>query len=92
MGGCVAVKLNCKPGDLAVVIRDEYGVHEGKIVLCKQLSTRRVVYPSWETEPRLIDPDGRLCIPDDALLRPIRDNDKEDETLTWAGLPHKETA
>lgn len=35
---------------------------------------------------------GKVVSLYDHQLRPIRDQDGEDETLLWAGLPHKETA
>lgn len=98
--------MNCKPGDLAVIVRDEEpAVDIGKMVKVSASS--------------FIDDDGCFCwvcdslsgplrfwsgvrfeyaadaieIPD-AWLKPIRDpgNDAQDETLLWAGLPVKEVA
>ena len=75
------MSLRCKVGDLALVVRtisaDEW---VGRIV--------KVVAPypydaGWFTEPAPMGSIGFY----DAHLRPIRDNDGEDETLTWAGKP-----
>lgn len=77
--------MNCKPGDLAILLYDCLSHHTGKIVTIVRESTH--IVDGWITEPLLVDPDGRLCHPEDSDLRPIRDQDGEDETLTWAGKP-----
>lgn len=85
--------LNCKPGDLAVVVRSQQG-NEGRIVRCLRLipEFRWVsgVHPSWEIDVELhnTDPRGRRLIPD-YRLRPLRDpgEDARDETLDWKALP-----
>jgi len=94
--------MNCKQGDLAIVVRSKAG-NEGKICTCLKLhppgydGMNLFCGPIWETDIKLntvwnddgsTAPVGR-CIPDENL-RPIRDNPGQDETLTWA--PHKETA
>lgn len=75
--------MNCKQGDLAVVIsarKDPRWV--GKIV--------RVVreFPglnAWITDPM---PSRYACVGDE-ILRPIRDSEDPDETITWAGKPNE---
>ena len=81
--------MNCKPGDLAVVARATNGdvvPYLGRVVTCL-----RVVHGDcWATDPELEA--GRAIY--DGALRPIRDQDGEDEMLTLAGKPNevKETA
>ena len=92
--------MNCKPGDLAIIVRSRYG-NAGKVVKVVSLLHGRGLRNhdgfepgyAWHIEPKLPTWGGDWT--DQALdhnLRPIRDNDKEDETLTWAGKPAKEIA
>lgn len=88
--------MNCKEGDLAIVIRSKCG-NEGKIVRCvKYMGERRYVSinlkvseprQTWYIEPPLIGVFGKLgnTFPD-SDLKPIRDNEGEDETLSWHSL------
>lgn len=80
--------MNCKPGDLAVVIRSKCSDHIGMLVT--------VVGPAlipelgmWTIEPvkpiPCPSPFGWKCR--DSSLRPIRDQPGQDETLTWAPVP-----
>lgn len=92
--------MNCKPGDLAFVVKSVVG-NEGKIVRCLRLLTeaeaRRENWrrrPMWEVDGLLLDTDG--CLEPraaDDCLRPIRDpgDDARDEALNWLPVPHKET-
>lgn len=95
--------MNCKQGELAIVVKSKCGnegrivrcisLHlPGEIV---RASVARYVVgtPTWKVEGslRLRWPDTgeeteEALAPDDNL-RPIRDTDSEDETLTWAGKP-----
>lgn len=114
------MKLNCRPGDLAVVVGAPYTPEMiGMIVLCDRLAIDGEVVdgsklrkaspnaPSWVVHAvgnsipmrtwcgKLLHKKSRVV--GDRYLRPIRDNDQDDETLTWAGLPagkvnNKETA
>jgi hypothetical protein len=88
--------MNCKPGDLAVIVRSAAG-NEGRIVRCVELvgdfvlshPNGLVTFPNtWLIDLPLIGWGGRQSkhVPDE-WLRPIRDNDGEDESLTWAGKP-----
>ena len=92
--------MNCKQGDLAIFVKSTAG-HEGKIVRCVEYAGKReLLWPDgkkgvcdcWVTEPRLPGWKGTAkdCYTPDDFLRPIRDNDGQDETLTWARLPKKE--
>ncbi len=108
--------MNCKPGDLAMVIRGIWTPElAGRFVTVVRLAVPgevidAVVYsqsgPGWVVEssagglPVRIrsGPDaGKLLfkrqrVIRDELLRPIRDNDGEDETLAWAGKPQQVAA
>lgn len=100
--------MNCKQGDLAIVVRSWAG-NEGKIVRCLRLATEREIScvsfdktsgPVWVTDSVLFYAyrdgpkagSGPLCL--DSYLRPIRDpgDDATDETLTWLPVPRKEIA
>lgn len=81
--------MNCKPGDVAMIVsvytKDAHK-HLGEIVECVDWFLDFDGNERWNIRAR----DGMdTC--DDCNMRPIRDNDGEDETLQWAGLPHKET-
>jgi hypothetical protein len=88
--------MNCKPGDLAVIIRSVSG-NEGKIVRVLRMSKEKIglLAPDgfkhgivWDIDPHLPGWNGLIAKwALDYQLRPIRDNDGEDETLTWAGKP-----
>jgi len=89
------MKLNCKPGDLAIVVSGE---NVGKLV---DVLHEHPVYGHgcWTVIPHSDATAsfgnakaGEKVGCDDFKLRPIRPNDGEDETLTWAGKPQKEVA
>ena len=91
--------MNCKPGDLAIIVRSEAG-NEGKIVQCIRVIRHQLwsgprcgdrLTATWEIDIPLADFEGHVSneIADDQL-RPIRDNDGEDEMLRIAGLPNKQ--
>lgn len=103
--------MNCKQGDLAVMVRSRAG-NEGKIVRCIRLvepglypmSTgiparlEAALGPWWEVDTPLnhvsISPHdlgahlGLAPYARDCQLRPLRPDEGEDETLTWAGKPN----
>ena len=83
------MKLNCKPGDLAVIVGGVCPQFFGHVVT---VIKRCDVYPdSWDTDPPKYLDGFRLPMSiADKTLRPIRDNDGEDETLQW--VPRKVTA
>jgi hypothetical protein len=81
--------MNCKPGDLAVIVR-AYRFPElvGRIVTCVRLTPHPSKLPVWETAEPL--PESNWI--HDDQLRPIRDNDGEDEMLRIVGKPETAVA
>ena len=88
-------RLNCRPGDLAVVVRSSAG-NEGKVVTCVRLwppgtdNTHVEDGPVWEIDRPLVgvlrsrvtgDVIGRVFSPymPDKLLRPLRGDVAEDQ-------------
>ncbi|AXF52864.1 MAG: hypothetical protein [Bacteriophage sp.] len=81
------MKLNCKPGDLAIHINACNPENIGAIVHVIEYAGFNNGSHEWWTEGN--GPGDISC---DEHLRPIRDQDGEDETLTWAGKPEEVTA
>lgn len=103
------MKLNCKPGDLAVIVGPVSTLSlSGRIVQCVRLLEDGELVdgfdwvvdvggPTW-----LIESSGSPMLWGNDLvmrrafadwrLRPIRDNDGEDETLQWLDVPRKVAA
>ncbi|WP_374520358.1 hypothetical protein [Hydrogenophaga sp.] len=97
--------MNCKPGDLAIVVRSENG-NAGKVVTCIRLATKTdlenegLFCPDdvWVVDRHLLVTNAfgkngkhvRLC--PDSVLRPIRPqaDGATDETLTWLPVPSRE--
>jgi hypothetical protein len=93
--------MNCKQGDLAVVVRSGKGLSVGRLVTCIRLSDEPGLLdedgtaewgPVWETDDH--SPTGygqfhNLWL--DSDLRPIRpqDDDAQDESFRWAPAPEK---
>ena len=80
--------MNCKKGDLAIItdcLNDAN--YLGMIVTCIEpyWSERRKCH-AWKVDMKTGSYKGIA----DQHLRPIRDQPGEDETLTWAPVPHKE--
>jgi hypothetical protein len=89
--------MNCKQGDLAVKVRRSSELDTipiGAVVRCVKYESG----PHWLTDEMIVgwtveyrdsieSPEGNYWHVDDASLRPIRDNDGQDETLTWKALP-----
>lgn len=92
--------MNCKPGDLAIIVRSESGNH-GCIVECitfyanAKFMGHRDHVNCWGVRGALRNPDrswpaireGVDGVIPDAWLRPLRDSDGEDEMLRIAGKP-----
>lgn len=80
--------MNCKPGDLAVIVRGAaFAKYIGTVV--------RVVETDgqfWSTEKSLDGNEKYPIIIPDSCLRPIRDpgEDAQDETLSWLPAPSTE--
>ena len=83
--------MNCKPGDLAVVVAKDKCIsfHVGKIV---RVNNWNPFTQAWMCTPDLKDTEGRFCDWADSALRPLRDNPGQDETLDWEPVPKKEFA
>lgn len=85
------MNLNCKPGDLAVVVSGYPESNIGKVITVTRIATLTSAvlgFPCWEYEGHLDSTiGGRSGLVHDACLRPIRPGDGADETLDWAGLP-----
>jgi hypothetical protein len=80
--------MRCRVGDLAVIVSAAAPIYTGRFV--------RVVRWHKEEGGWVCEPDlefmGQLIAWADCALRPIRDQDGEDEMLRLVGLPQKETA
>lgn len=88
--------MNCKQGDLAVIVSASNRLMLGKFVTC----IRRYdgpwrngdVEPGWviDQEIKVISSSGEVNVQSvitDEALRPIRNDPGQDETIAWAGLP-----
>jgi hypothetical protein len=83
--------VNCKPGDLARYVGVDPACY-GWVVLVVVESHVLDNMVMWETSPPLPMNDGSGEFANgtaDCALRPIRPDEGEDETLTWAGKPEK---
>lgn len=103
------MKLNCKPGDLAVIVKSRFPENIGILVSVLRQYVEGEHLPgdpfsmyegpdgvSWVVESvgkpirkwgKKKNHDLRTTVFADVCLRPIRDNDGEDETLQW--VPRK---
>lgn len=81
--------MRCKQGDLAFVVS---GKDAGAVVKCLQMigevGQEKDV---WETDKALAWNFGDFFMCPDSILRPIRDNDGQDEMLRIVGKPEKVT-
>jgi hypothetical protein len=85
------MKLNCKKGDLAVIVRSEAG-NEGCVVQCVALLPPGAegwasLGPRWLIDRPIMSSKGPIHSVADARLRPLRDGDGEDEVLRLVGRP-----
>ena len=93
------MKLNCKPGDLAVIVKS-YAGNEGKIVTCLRLATHTEIEAFcmecgdvWLIDRAIMQsPPSFMPFIHDDQLRPLRDNPGQDEILRIVDLPEKEPA
>jgi hypothetical protein len=88
--------MNCKPGDLAVIVRSHRGRNVGRIVTVVRQhdpadSPRWLhVMPGWVVSPvgtLVVHPNAKCTWAPDAWLRPIRPDEGQDEMLRIAGRP-----
>ena len=98
--------MRCKVGDLCIVVNDiERPANNGALVKIIKRADFRDFWPfaaiDWEVEALtfLHCDDGSIANPGDCdigyrdiELRPIRDQDGQDETFTCAGKPQEVTA
>lgn len=90
--------MNCKPGDLAVIVRPSNPQNIGKIVRVIECKLTSWIDGStgygWSFEgPVMFGITGvKATRINDDILRPIRDQPGQDESLTWAPKPEKVTA
>ena len=86
------MNLNCKPGDLAVVVSACSQYHEfiGRIVQVQRLAERdEKLLPAWHTNP-VLHKAGIIVYASDCCLRPLRWANRPDEMLLRAGKPVRE--
>jgi hypothetical protein len=79
--------MNCKPGDLVMVVGGHAKHLYGQVTRVVELLPGRSD-PVWVIDPQL----DTYWAGADKHLRPIRPQKGEDETLTWAGKPEQVTA
>lgn len=85
--------MNCKPGDLAVIVRTSATRTEalGRIVRVTEIHSMDYEGrgPVWmfENSPITLQDGRQIDVVNDCGIRPIRLNEGDDETLTWAGKP-----
>ena len=84
--------MNCKPRDLAIVIKSKQN-NLGKIVRCieylPEFKWEDMPDGAWIVDGNItnIDPRGVNHMPD-SFLKPLRDNYGEDESLTLIDKPN----
>ena len=92
--------MNCKKGDLAVVVRSKFG-NLGRIVQCLRLATKEdheaynVFFdndPTWILDVPVNCSFSTAPLITDKQLRPLRDSNGEDEMLRIAGKPERVSA
>jgi len=77
--------MNCKQGDLAIIVRSEVAPEFiGRIVRLGGPVTMLEI-PGWFIDGEPLD--GRYWLVADRCVRPIRDQPGDDETLALAGRP-----
>lgn len=91
--------MNCKKGDLAIIVSGSIPQNIGLIIRCDELVCGlwwKPGAPAWRVTDRAMwavmnDGSIKFCQPPlrcyDEHLRPIRDDDGEDEVLRIAGKP-----
>ena len=97
--------MNCKQGDLAVVVRSRHS-NAGRVMTCLCIATTEELVATFGSTMTIHDPIWRVDVPllwinafrerievlyaADEALRPLRDSEGEDEMLRIAGLPQPE--
>ena len=88
------MKLNCKPGDLAVIVRAQTLKQNIGAIVCvveflggpENVWRVKTLHPMQRRDGKIVQTGGFGRVRDFSL-RPIRDNDGEDETLQWIDVP-----
>lgn len=79
--------MNCKPGDLAVVVRSKIGNHGAICIVVKCDPCKRKEH-AWVIDIKRPLPKGKkYWWIFDSQIRPLRDNPGQDETLQWINVP-----
>jgi hypothetical protein len=84
--------MNCKKGDLAIIVGGSTGYNIGKIVTCLRFIGwySLDVEDAWEVDIPLGWTDGvSRHVSRDCYMRPIRPSEEPDEMLRIVGLPEK---
>lgn len=84
-------KLNCRPGDLAIIVRCRPGseVMLGKVVQVKEATLMDAGHPGWLVDPVPcpMNSSGFTTRIADRVLKPLRGAPGRDETLVWQRVP-----
>jgi hypothetical protein len=82
--------VNCKPGDLAIVIHTTPTFSEflGHIVRVKDLALTKRGNMAWQTDPQFVK-DGVVVLANDECLRPIKWSGERDEMIVRIGKPER---
>lgn len=84
--------MNCKQGDLAMIVRGTaFAKYWGQVVECVSLRMVLGEVPAWAID-RSLDGGKYWIILPDSCLKPLRESDGEDEMLRIAGRPEKLSA
>lgn len=88
--------MNCKQGELAIYL-GKHATARGMVVVVGRPATANEVdnaaLPAWHISPPLPKMDGSFAkVASDVALRPIRDQDGQDESLSWAKKPSEVAA
>ena len=81
------MKLNCRPGDLAVIVGGIPTKNIGVIVTVVSFNQMKADFYRchvWD-----VDGSAGVASVSDDCLRPIRDQPGADETLQWASVPRE---
>lgn len=94
--GEIAICVQSQAGNVGKVCTVHRLMAKGEVII-SECGTKRIFnndvpgHETWITDTPFNWGDGGVYkIMKDKLLRPIRDQPGEDETLTWAPVPHKE--
>ena len=82
--------MNCKQGDIAIVVKSSHG-NEGKIVTCTKFLGNVSGFrfdDYWAIDTPITGSDGIPCdTVSDRALKPIRGTFGPDQTLAWKPVP-----